>query len=90
VTCPHLSATGVDQTYLSDSAKVWRCDGCGWTYRSRPVRWGADDPFPIFEAMPVVPCTTCDGKGNVRSIVDGEDLGADQCPACSSTGWVEP
>lgn len=28
-TCQHLSLTGVDQTPLSDPAKVWRCDECG-------------------------------------------------------------
>lgn len=28
--CPHDSFTGVDQTNLSDPAKVWRCDHCGY------------------------------------------------------------
>lgn len=27
--CPHLSHSGIDQTELNDSDKVWRCDSCG-------------------------------------------------------------
>lgn len=30
--CEHLSATGVDQA--TGPNKVWRCDSCGWLFRS--------------------------------------------------------
>lgn len=33
--CTHLSATGVDQTW--GDRKVWRCDACGWQYRTVTV-----------------------------------------------------
>lgn len=32
MTCGHDSATGVDQDFGPD--KVWRCDACGWLYRT--------------------------------------------------------
>lgn len=35
--CEHWSATGVDDTPIEDPDKVWRCDGCGWLYRSAQV-----------------------------------------------------
>lgn len=35
--CGHDSATGIDQAPC-DALKVWRCDSCGWTYRSIPCR----------------------------------------------------
>jgi len=85
--CTHESASGVDRTDLADEAKVWRCDACGWTYRNVETST-ANDEFMVRQA--VVPCTTCDGFGNV--VVEPTEttgLGADQCPACSSTGWVE-
>ena len=33
--CEHYSASGIDQNSGPD--KVWRCDACGWLYRSVPV-----------------------------------------------------
>lgn len=85
--CTHESATGVDQTDPADDAKVWRCDGCGWTYRN-VVTSIADDEFMVRQS--VVPCGTCDGRGEVvaRTGPTGARWVADQCPACSSTGWV--
>lgn len=32
--CTHSSATGIDTTSLRDPAKVWRCDHCGFRWRS--------------------------------------------------------
>jgi hypothetical protein len=37
--CDHPSASGVDQA-PSGPDKVWRCDVCGWLYRSIPVDGG--------------------------------------------------
>lgn len=34
--CEHDSATGVDQAPFGPD-KVWRCDECGWLYRSVPI-----------------------------------------------------
>ena len=32
-TCRHDSASGIDTTSLTDPAKVWRCDHCGFAWR---------------------------------------------------------
>lgn len=32
--CPHWSSTGIDTTHPDDLEKIWRCDGCGLTYRN--------------------------------------------------------
>jgi hypothetical protein len=37
--CDHPSASGVDQAPFGPD-KVWRCDVCGWRYRSIPVDGG--------------------------------------------------
>ena len=32
--CDHLSASGINAADLGDEDKIWRCDACGWLYRS--------------------------------------------------------
>jgi len=85
--CTHESASGVDRTDLADEAKVWRCDACGWTYRNVETST-ANDEFMVRQA--VVPCTTCNGTGEIVTGTGHPGFtDVDQCPACSSTGWVE-
>lgn len=38
--CDHPSATGIDQA--TGPEKVWRCDVCGWLYRSVRDETGID------------------------------------------------
>lgn len=82
--CTHGSATGVDLTDPGDSAKVWCCDACGFTFRE--IIAG----YTIVGRTAVVPCGTCGGSGEVTE-ADGDERGGshqEQCAACSSTGWV--
>lgn len=64
--CEHDSATGVDQAPFGPD-KVWRCDECGWLYRSVPIDGSltmtvpaASHPSP---SSPCIPNTTGDGNG---------------------------
>jgi hypothetical protein len=48
--CPHFDSDGIDETAGDDPTKVWRCRGCGLTYRN-VVR--ADKPWFILHHEPV-------------------------------------
>jgi rubredoxin len=63
MSCTHESASGVDQTPVTDEAKVWRCDSCGFTYRS--LTHQAHDRYggTITKWVAVEPCSTCGGTG---------------------------
>jgi len=59
--CEHLSSSGIDQTPTTDEAKVWRCDACGWLYRSvRPD--GAPSMVRVMQAL--IPSDSESGEGS--------------------------